>query len=102
MNRTVLLLPGAVTATGLEVTAFPLPNNPIWLNGEGLQLGGWQTAVIAAPPGKRGVTGPAATAGIVVGVVDSNSRLSPVRIVPLMSVATDVIGCVLFGFTTML
>ena len=67
-------MPGAVTVIGFEVTGFPLPNRPIWLNGEGLQLGGWQTAVIAAAPGKMGVTVPAAAAGIVVGVVDSNSR----------------------------
>ena len=66
---------------GFEVTGFPLPNRPIWLNGEGLQLGGWQTAVIAAAPGKAGVTVPAVTAGIVVGVVDSNSRLRPVMYV---------------------
>jgi hypothetical protein len=45
-----------------------------------LQPGGWQTAVIAAAPGKVGVTVPAAAAGIVVGVVDSNSRVRPVRI----------------------
>src|SRR5260370_30970281 len=102
MNRFVPLVPGAVTVIGLEVTGFPLPNRPIWLNGEGLQPGGWQTAVIAADPGKVGVTVPAATAGIVVGVVDSNSRVRPVRTVPCMSVATDVMGCVLFGFTTTL
>jgi hypothetical protein len=102
MYRFVLLVPGAVTVIGFEVTGFPLPNRPIWLKGEGLQLGGWQTAVIAAAPGKMGVTVPAAAAGIVVGVVDSNSRLRPVRIVPLMSFATDVIGCTLFGFTTTL
>ena len=83
MYRFVLLMPGAVTVIGFEVTGFPLPNRPIWLNGEGLQLGGWHTAVIAAAPGKMGVTVPAAAAGIVVGVVDSNSRLRPVRIVPL-------------------
>src|SRR3981189_2081199 len=100
MNRFVLLLPGAVTVTGFEVTGFPLPNRPIWLNGEGLQLGGWQTAVIAAAPGNVGVTVPPAAAGIVVGVVDSNSRVRPVRTVPFLSFATDVIGCVLFGFTT--
>src|SRR5437868_805456 len=39
---------------------------------------------------------------MVVGVVDSNSRVRPVRTVPFLSVATDVIGCVLFGFTTTL
>src|SRR5882757_6386691 len=100
--RFVLLVPGAVTVIGFEVTGFPLPNRPIWLNGEGLQLGGWQTAVIAAAPGKVGVTVPPATAGIVVGVVDSNSRLRPVRVVPFLSFATDVIGWVLFGFTTTL
>jgi energy-converting hydrogenase Eha subunit B len=49
-----------------------------------------------------GVTVPAATAGIVVGVVDSNSRLRPVRIVPFWSFATDVIGWTLLGFTTTL
>src|SRR3981189_486166 len=102
MNRFVLLLPGAVTVIGLEVTGLPLPNRPIWLNGEGLQLGGWQTAVIAAAPGKVGVTVPPAAAGIVVGVVDSNSRVRPVRTVPFLSFATDVIGCVLFGLTTTL
>src|SRR3981081_1029032 len=91
-------MPGAVTVIGFEVTGFPLPNRPIWLKGEGLQLGGWHTAVIAAAPGKRGVTVPAATAGIVVGVVDSNSRLRPVRIVPFWSFATDVIGWALVGF----
>ena len=67
-----------------------------------MQLGGWQTAVIAAAPGKMGVTVPAATAGIVVGVVDSNSSDRPVRTVPYWSVASDVIGCVLFGFTMIL
>jgi hypothetical protein len=98
MYRFVLLMPGAMTVTGFEVTAFPLPNSPIWLNGEGLQVGGWQAAVIDAAPGKMGVTDPVA-AGIVVGVVDSNSNARPVRIVPFLSIATDVIGCVLFGFT---
>src|SRR5271168_2846038 len=99
MYRFVLFGPGAMTVTGFDVTGFPLPYKPIWLNGEGLQLGGWQAAVIAAAPGKMGVTVPAATAGIVVGVVDSNSRARPVRTVPLMSFTTAVIGCVLFGFT---
>jgi hypothetical protein len=95
-------MPGAVTVTGFDVTAFPLPKRPIWLNGEGLQLGGWQTAVIAAVPGKMGVTVPADAAGIVVGVVDSNSRGTPVMTFPFVSFTTDVIGCVLFGFTTTL
>jgi hypothetical protein len=99
MYRFVLLGPGAVTVIAFEVTGFPFPNRPIWLNGEGLQLGGWHAAVIAAAPGKMGVTVPPAAAGIVVGVVDSNSRDRPVRIVPFISFATDVIGCVLFGFT---
>ncbi len=99
MNRFVLLVPGAVTVTGFEVTAFPLPNSPIWLNGEELQLGGWQTAVIAAAPGKMGVTVPPAAAGIVVGVVDSNSRVRPVRTLLFVSSTNDEIGCVLFGFT---
>ena len=102
MYRFVLLTPGAVTVIGFEVTAFPLPNRPIWLNGEGLQLGGWHIAVIAAAPGKRGVTVPAVTAGIVVGVVDSNSSATPVKMCPFASVTTDVIGCVLFGLTVTL
>jgi hypothetical protein len=67
-----------------------------------LQLGGKQVAVIAAAPGKIGVTAPDDEAGIVVGVVDSNSNASPVRIVPFLSIAVAVIGCVLFGFTEML
>src|SRR5260370_42018450 len=92
MYRLVLLVPGAVTVMGLEVTGFPLPNNPIWLNGEGLQLGGWQTAVIAAAPGKIGDTDPAAAAGIVVGGVDSNSSDRPVRDVPLLALPTEVLG----------
>jgi hypothetical protein len=99
MYRFVLLGPGDVTVIGFDVTAFPLPNRPIWLNGEGLQLGGWQTAVIAAAPGKIGVTVPADAAGIVVGVVDSNSRGTPVMMLLFVSLTTDVIGCVLFGFT---
>ena len=80
------------------VQVAPLQHAPDW----GLQPGGWQTAVIAAAPGKVGVTVPPAAAGIVVGVVDSNSRVRPVRTVPFLSFATDVIGCVLFGFTTTL
>src|SRR5882757_6506181 len=100
--RFVLLVPGAVTVIGFDVTGAPLPNKPIWLNGEGLQPGGWHTAVIAADPGKSGVTVPPAAAGIVVGVVDSNSRVRPVRTLPLVSSTNDVIGCVLFGFTLML
>ena len=67
-----------------------------------MQLGGWQTAVIAAAPGKVGVTVPAATAGIVVGVVDSNSSARPVMTLLFVSVTREVIGCVLFGFTTTL
>ena len=46
--------------------------------------------------------GPMMAAGIVVGVVDSNSRDRPVRVVPFLSFTTDVIGWVLFGFTTTL
>ena len=49
-----------------------------------------------------GVTVPEDTAGIVVGVVDSNSRVRPVRTVPFLSMISDVIGCTLFGFTMML
>ena len=45
---------------------------------------------------------PAAAAGIVVGVVDSNSRVKPVRTVPFLSIAQEAIGCTLFGFTEML
>jgi hypothetical protein len=100
--RFVLLMPGAVTVIGFEVTALPLPNKPIWLNGEGLQLGGWQIAVIAAAPGKVGVTDPVEAAGIVVGVVDSNSRLKPVNTVLFLSMTTALIGCRLLGFTTTL
>ena len=84
MYRFVLFVPGAVTVTGFDVTGLPLPNKPIWLNGEGLQLGGWQIAVIAAAPGKVGVTVPAEAAGIVVGVVDSNSSATPVRIAAVL------------------
>jgi hypothetical protein len=102
MYKFVLLVPGAVTVMGLDVTGLPLPKRPIWLNGDGLQVGGWHTAVIAAAPGNIGVTVPVEAAGIVVGVVDSNSRATPVRMVPFLSLTTDVIGCVLFGFTTTL
>src|ERR1700722_18480452 len=57
---------------------------------------------MVAAPGKVGVTVPPTAAGIVVGVVDSNSSATPVRTVPFLSITSDVIGCVLFGFTLML
>jgi hypothetical protein len=69
-----------------------LPKRPIWLKEDGLQEGGWQMAVISAAPGKIGVTDPVEAAGMVDGVVETNSRLSPVRIVPFMSLTTDVMG----------
>src|SRR5579871_4181435 len=81
---------------------LPLPKRPIWLKEDELQLGGWQIAVIEAAPGKSGVTVPPEAAGMVVGAVETNSRLRPVRIVPFLSVTTEVMGCVLFWLTTTL
>src|ERR1700733_13346847 len=95
-------MPGAVISIGFEVTGFPLPYSPIWFNGDELQAGGWQIAVMAAAPGNVGVTVPDDATGIVVGVVDTNSSGTPVRIVPFLSVTMALIGCGLFGFTTTL
>ncbi len=59
-------------------------------------------AVMEAAPGKSGVTVPPEAAGMVVGAVETNSRLRPVRMVPFVSVTTEVMGCVLFWLTTTL
>src|SRR5471030_3310522 len=55
-------------------------------------------AVIAAVPGKTGVTVPLPP-GAVWGVVDSNSRLIPVRTVLFWSVTVATSGCALFKLT---
>jgi hypothetical protein len=47
----VLLVPVAVTVMPLEVMGLPLPRRPIWLKADGLQVPGWQTAVMVAVPG---------------------------------------------------
>jgi len=100
MKSTVLLVPGVVTVTGFDVTGFPFPNRPIWLNGEGLQPGGWQIAVIEAAPGNSGVIDP--PPGIVVGVVDTYCRLSPVSGDPFVSTAVTASGWVKLWFTVTL
>src|ERR1700677_2558302 len=98
MYRSVLLIPGAVTSMAFEVTGLPFPFRPIWSRGDGLQVGGRQMALIEAAPGNVGVT-EAEPAGIVVGVVDTNVRGTPDRIVLFVSSTTALIGCVLFGPT---
>jgi len=86
--------------TEFEVMGFPLPNRPIWLYCDGLQPGGWHIAVIEAAPANGGVTVPPPAAGIVVGVVDTYSSESPVRMTPFVSKAVAISGCVLLGFTS--
>src|SRR5690242_133812 len=54
-------------------------------------------AVIPALPGNRGVM--VELPGIVVGLVETNSRLSPVSTVWFLSVATALRGCGLLGLT---
>ena len=61
---------------------LPLPKSPIAFWGDGLQVGGWQIAVIDAAPGKAGVMIPVDATGMVIGVVETKFRLRPVRIVP--------------------
>ena len=85
MYSTVLLVPGEVMFTAFEVIGLPLPNRPIWLYDEELQLGGWQIALIEAAPAKDGVT--VEPAGIVVGAVETYESSSPVRVTPLVSTA---------------
>ena len=96
----VLFWPGVVTVMGFDVMGLPLPKRPIWLNGDGLQLGGWQMAVMEAAAGEAGRDGAAEAAGMVVGAVETYSRLRPVRMVPFVSVTMAVMGCVLFWLTT--
>jgi hypothetical protein len=99
--NTVLFVPGVVISIAFETTALPLPYKPIWLKGELLQFGGWQTATIDPAPGKIGVAveGPAVS---VVGVVDSKVRFTPVSVIPFVSTTVAVTGCAKFWFTIML
>jgi len=46
-----LAVPGTVRDTGLEEMETPVPFNPISLMGAGLQMFGWQMALIEAVPG---------------------------------------------------
>ncbi len=61
-----------------------------------MQLDGWQRAETEAAPGRIGVTDPEGLTGMVVGVVERNSRLSPVSCTPLVSNTVAVSGWVLF------
>src|SRR6185312_876742 len=101
MYSTVALLPGAVIWMPFDVSGSPLPNKPIWLNGAVLQLEGWHTAVIVAEPGRLGETVPA-PAEIVEGVVELNSRLMPVRVVPFASFTRAVSGWLVLTATVAL
>ena len=65
-----------------------------------MQLGGWHMAEIEAAPANTGVTDPLALAGIVIGVVETYSSVSPVRTVLFLSMAVANRGCVLFWLTT--
>jgi hypothetical protein len=69
MNNTVPFVPGEVMLTGLEMTGFPLPNRPIWLYGDELQVGGSQIAKMSAAPANAGVS--VLLAGMVLGEVDT-------------------------------
>ena len=92
----MLFLPGARKSTEFEVMGLPLPNNPIWLYAEELQLGGWHIAEIEVAPASGGLTEPPEPAGIVVGDVDIYSRANPVSGLPFVSTAVANNGCVLF------
>src|ERR1700734_3263146 len=83
MYNTVLFVPGVVMSIAFETTGLPLPNKPIWLKGELLQVGGWQTATIDPAPGKIGVAVEAPVVSVV-GVVDSNVRFTPVSVTPFV------------------
>src|ERR1700712_2912485 len=85
----------------LDVIGSPLPNRSIWLKGAGLQVPGWQEAVIVAAPGKVGFTRPE-PAEIVEGVVELNVRLTPVSVTPFVSFTTAVRGWVLLPLTATL
>ena len=93
--------PVAVTWMPFEVIGLPLPYKPIWLNGDELQLDGWQTAVIVAEPGNAGVTEPD-DAGMVVGVVELNSSATPVSVTPFVSNTVAISGTLLFTGTVTL
>ena len=74
---------GAVGAGGGDVDGvrgdrLAVAEEPIWLSGDGLQVGGWQTAVMEAGAREDGRDGAGADAGMVVGVVETYSRVRPV------------------------
>ena len=66
----MLLRPVEVMRTELLAMGSPLPSWPIWVMSEGLQLGGLQTAVIAAVDGKVVDTAPPLPTEISSGLVE--------------------------------
>src|ERR1700679_1697946 len=86
---------------GLGAMALPLPWRPICAKGEGLEVAGWQTAVISAVPGQSGVTEPT-VAGMVCGVVELNSSARPVMGLPWVSRTVVLRGWRVLTFTLML
>ena len=98
MYSTVAFVPGVMSVTPFEVMGLPLPNKPIWLNGAELQVGGWQTAVIVAAPGKVGEIDPPAAA-IVVGLVETKVRFAPMIGTLLVSITVAVSGSVVLMAT---
>src|SRR6185312_2830031 len=96
----VELVPGATTSTEFDAMGTPLPCRPIWLYGAGLQVSGWQRAVMEAAPARVGVM-VLVPAGMVVGVVETYSRERPVMGLPWVSSTEAVSGSGLFWLTVM-
>ncbi len=58
IQRKLLFVPGEVTRRVLLTTGVPVPKTPIWPMGAGLQVPGWQIAVMEASPGHVAVIWP--------------------------------------------
>src|ERR1700751_4440323 len=67
----LLFLPGGAICTKLLSTGTPVTRVPITLIGAGLQLVGWEMAVIAEFEGKDAVTPPVERTAILPGLVDT-------------------------------
>src|ERR1700733_15262561 len=86
----LLFLPGAAICTKLLSTGTPVPRVPITLIGAGLQVVGWQMALIAEFEGRDAVTPPVALTAIRPGLVDTLLSATPLMLLPFVSVTVAV------------